>query len=231
MTLAGKGVMAFWNDIAPGAEDDFNHWHVAEHIPERVGVPGFLRGRRYVAHDASPKYFNFYETESLATLTSPAYLARLNDPTPWTKRAIQTFRNSNRTLCRVIASLGRGEGGAMLTLRFAPAADAAARVRDRLAGELLATLVERPGVVGAHLLRGDAEASRAETEEKALRAAPDQIADWVLLVDAIEPETLAGLRAGDLADRVLSGHGLADIAAGIYRLHYSLRQEDLAGAG
>jgi hypothetical protein len=142
MTLAGKGVMAFWNDIAAGAEDDFNHWHVVEHIPERVGVPGFLRGRRYVAHDARPKYFNFYETESLATLTSPAYLERLNDPTPWTRRAIQTFRNSNRTLCRVVASVGRGEGAAMLTLRFALAPDGEGQAQDWLAGTLMPALLE-----------------------------------------------------------------------------------------
>jgi hypothetical protein len=85
-------------------------------------------------------------------------------------------------------------------------------------------------VVGAHLLRGDPEASGAKTEEKALRGTPDAVADWVLLVDAIEPATLESLRKGDLADKALTGHGLADLDAGIYRLHYSLRKEDL-GAG
>lgn len=62
MSLLGKGVLAIWNGIAPEAEEDFVAWHVREHIPERVALSGFLRGRRYVALDGFPKYFNFYET-------------------------------------------------------------------------------------------------------------------------------------------------------------------------
>jgi hypothetical protein len=51
MGLLGKGVLAIWNGIAPEAEEDFVAWHVREHIPERVALSGFLRGRRYVALD------------------------------------------------------------------------------------------------------------------------------------------------------------------------------------
>jgi len=61
MAFLGKGAMVFWNDVIAEGEADFNHWHVFEHIPERVGVPGFLRGRRYVAvaaddHDAAGEF-------------------------------------------------------------------------------------------------------------------------------------------------------------------------------
>ena len=77
MPLAGQGVLAIWNGIEDEAEADFVAWHVREHIPERVAVPGFLRGRRYVAEVGAPKYFNFYETESPEALISPAYLQRL----------------------------------------------------------------------------------------------------------------------------------------------------------
>ncbi len=61
MALAGRGVLAIWNGIAEEAEADFLAWHVREHIPERVAVPGFLRARRYVALRGEPRYFNFYE--------------------------------------------------------------------------------------------------------------------------------------------------------------------------
>ena len=77
MPLAGQGVLAIWNGIEDEAEADFVAWHVREHIPERVAVPGFLRGRRYVAEVGAPKYFNFYETESPETLVAPAYLNRV----------------------------------------------------------------------------------------------------------------------------------------------------------
>ena len=88
MALLGKGVLAIWNGIKSEAEDDFVAWHVREHIPERVGLPGFLRGRRYVARDGHPKYFNFYETARVDDLSSPAYQARLNAPTEWTRKVV-----------------------------------------------------------------------------------------------------------------------------------------------
>jgi hypothetical protein len=43
--LLGRGVLAICNGIAPKAKDDFVAWHVGEHIPERVSLRGFLRGR------------------------------------------------------------------------------------------------------------------------------------------------------------------------------------------
>src|SRR4029453_7975918 len=93
LPLAGSAVLASWNDIAPGGDAEFDHWHTTEHIPERVSVPGFLRGRRYNAIAGNPTYFTLYETDTVAVLQSPAYLARLNAPTPWTAKCIQLFRN------------------------------------------------------------------------------------------------------------------------------------------
>ena len=121
MALLGGAVLAIWNDIAPGGDAEYDHWHISEHIPERVGVPGFLRGRRYVAVAAAPKYFMMYETETLATLASPAYVERLNNPTPWTRKCLALFRNSNRTACRTTLSIGRGIGGALATIRLGAA--------------------------------------------------------------------------------------------------------------
>src|SRR5262245_53685108 len=74
VALLGRAVRAFWHDIAAGGDDDFNHWHTEEHIPERVGIPGFLRGRRYEVLGEGPRYFNLYETADLDVLGSPAYV-------------------------------------------------------------------------------------------------------------------------------------------------------------
>jgi len=49
MSLAGKGAVAIWHDIVPEGRDEFYAWHGREHMPERAGIPGFLRGRRYIA--------------------------------------------------------------------------------------------------------------------------------------------------------------------------------------
>ena len=107
MALLGGGVLAIWNGIATGYEDEFLEWHVKEHIPERVGVTGFLRGRRYISVDGTPAYFNFYETETYQVLSSEPYLARLNDPTPWTRKVVSNFKDTSRTICDVAHSTGR----------------------------------------------------------------------------------------------------------------------------
>ena len=91
MSLAGKGAVAIWNDITAEGRAEFYAWHGVEHMPERVGIPGFLRGRRYVAHAGEPEFFTLYETISPRTVTGPDYLARLNDPTPWTRATIPYF--------------------------------------------------------------------------------------------------------------------------------------------
>ena len=65
VALLGSAVLAIWNGIDADAEADFVRWHIKEHIPERVGLLGFRRGRRYVALEGTPKFFNFYETDNV----------------------------------------------------------------------------------------------------------------------------------------------------------------------
>ena len=49
------GVIAIWHDVLPEAKDEFYEWHSREHMPERVGIPGFRRGRRYLAVSGAPE--------------------------------------------------------------------------------------------------------------------------------------------------------------------------------
>jgi hypothetical protein len=70
MSLLGEGALVVWNDVASGSEREFDRWHIKEHMPERLAVPGFLRGRRYTAGSDHPRYFTFYETASVETLGS-----------------------------------------------------------------------------------------------------------------------------------------------------------------
>ena len=68
-------------DIVPEAVAEHDDWHTHEHLPERLSIPGFLRGTRWSATSSGPAYCVLYEVEQLATLASEAYLARLNAPT------------------------------------------------------------------------------------------------------------------------------------------------------
>lgn len=226
MALWGQGVLAIWNDIDPQAEADFVAWHVAEHIPERVGLPGFLRGRRYIAVDGHPKYFNFYETEQAETLRSPQYLVRLNDPTPWTRRVVAHFRNTSRTICDVAASIGRGEGPWIEAIQLKSFEGVV--LHPKYKSETLPALAADPAICGVHLLRGCPTDTRADTAESKLRTARDEAAEWILLVEAIEEGSLRQLRATALSEPNLTANGAFKlIARGLYRLQFSLCHSEL----
>jgi hypothetical protein len=220
MAMAGQGVLAFWHDVVADGDAEFDHWHLREHIPERVAVPGFLRCRRYVTLADPPRYFYFYETESLDTLQSPAYLARLGDPTPWTRRTMVLVRNNTRTACRVVASVGPGLGGVIATLRLGARAGHEEALRAWLTGSALPAALEHPGVVAGHLLEGDAGVSTAaKGDEKRLLATPDALVRWVVLVEGIDPGALESACRDLLGAEALVRRGAAeDVALGFYRL-------------
>lgn len=219
MSLAGLGVVAIWHDVLPAAKDDFHEWHNREHMPERVGIPGFRRGRRYVAISGAPEYFNLYEADSPETLAGQDYLNRLNAPTPWTQRVVPSFRNVARSICRVAFTNGVGSGGVMLTLRFA--IDAAHRdsTIDALRRRLLPPLVYRKGVAGVHLCLADEAASNVQTEEKKVRADATEVPTWIVLIEGnAVPDVDAA--ADDLVP-TLNAHGAAAPQRAVYRLEFT----------
>ena len=167
MALCGEGAVCIWNDITPEAEADFYAWHIEEHMPERVGIAGFLRGRRYIAVDAatSPRFFTLYETLTPEVLVGADYLNRLNAPTPWTRRATAGFRNTYRALTRVRASIGRGPGGILAALRLTLPPDQQDGVADALVTRLLPAIARQALVTGAHLCTTNMEASADRTTE------------------------------------------------------------------
>ena len=223
MGLLGAAVLAIWNDVVPGGDAEFNHWHTREHVPERVGVPGFLRGRRYAAVSGSPTYFTLYETESLETLRGGAYVARLNDPTPWTRRVLPLFRNNNRSACRVTQSLGRGVSGALATLRLGPRPEGEAELRAWLTGTTLPAVSEQPGIVGVHLCEADLGATRVPSQEQKLRDREDETARWIILIESGGTEPVETVCRTFLDGEHLARHGgTADSVLGVYRLLYCL---------
>jgi hypothetical protein len=173
MSLRGKGAVAIWHDIAPEGLAQFYAWHGTEHMPERVGIPGFLRGRRYEAIDAKLGFFNFYETTDAAVLTGDAYRARLNAPTPWTLATVKHFRNVARSLCAVAWTRGHADGGLIAT----------AMPESDVAPEALARLAQAPGVAGVHLLVADEAASGELNAEARARGVANAVPRRTILVE------------------------------------------------
>ena len=220
MSLAGTGAVAIWHDIAPEGRSEFYAWHGREHMPERTGIPGFLRGRRYVAIDGQPEFFNLYETDSPRTLTGPDYRARLNQPTPWTVSTVKHFRGVARSLCEVAASFGEGVGGLIATFRYAIEDPRADEHRRRMSEVALPVLADTAGVAGCHLLVADAVASAVDTMESKVRTEKNLIPRWIVLVESWDDvESFKALCVELLADEAFEDLP-ATPALSIYRLQY-----------
>jgi len=183
MSLAGKGVIAIWQDLVPEFKDEYREWHNRQHIPERLGIPGFRRARRFIAVEGGPEFYTLYETDRVEDVGGKAYLDRLNAPTEWTRKIMPAFRNMARSVCCVAYSAGAGEGGFMLTGRFgfAPAKESALSAEFRY--RVLPPLCDLPGIVGVHLCLADELASGVQTFEKKFRAADDLVAPCVLMME------------------------------------------------
>ena len=194
--MLGQAALAMWWDMAPAMRQEFEHWHTHEHFPERLALPGFLRGSRWADQGGGEGFFILYELAAYEALVSPEYLARLNDPTPWSRQLMPHHRNMVRSLCHVRSGYGRGLGGSMATLRLERA---------------LATLAERKGVSAAHLLQAQSMAGAPQTAEQKLRGG-DAEAPWVGLIGGYDEDAVTR------AANELVGDGVM----GLYRLSYLL---------
>jgi hypothetical protein len=183
MSLAGLGAVCIWHDLLPEAKEEFYQWHNREHMPERVAIPGFRTGRRYIALAGTPEYFNLYEADSVDVLGGSDYLNRLNAPTEWTRRVVPSFRNVSRSICRVAYTSGVGQGGFMLTLRFDVAPAERLSVEAALTRRLMPPLAERKGISGVHLCLADDDISKIDTAEKKTRTDGTLVPAWIVLIE------------------------------------------------
>lgn len=183
MTFIGKGAVAIWHDIAPEGRDRFYAWHGQEHMPERVGIEGFNRGRRFIAIDADREFFNLYETRNADVVKGEAYKARLDNPTPWTLATIKHFRRVARSLCRVVGSSGKADGGIAATLRFDLDEAAAGTHEAVVTATLLPELTALPGVAAVHFLAADRAASGYVNAEQRARGTANETPSHTLVVE------------------------------------------------
>ena len=219
MSLAGMGVVAIWHDLAPEAKDEFYEWHNREHMPERVGIPGFRRGRRYIAVNGAPEFFVLYEADSPEVLGGLDYLNRLNAPTEWTRRMLPTFRNVNRSLCRVAFTGGAGSGGVLLTSRFEIDAAHRAGSIEALTRRILPALCHRTGIAGVHLCLADEALSTTDSVERQIYAGTAQMSAWVVMIEGNSAADVRG--AHEALAPGLQAHNAGAFESAIYRLEFT----------
>jgi hypothetical protein len=226
MALLGKAALAMWWDVSAPLRAEFEDWHAHEHFTERLGIPGFRRGSRWTSAEGGEGFFVMYELDDHAVLASAPYAARLNAPTPWSTRMMPLHRNMVRSQCLVLHSEGAVTARHALTVRLSPAAGQAEPLQRGLGG--LATAVRmRPGLVGLHLLRHQAPAMAATTEQQ-IRGNADRVADWVLVATGYDAEALRALGEGELGEAGLGALGAAPgTERHLYGLAYSATPADV----
>jgi hypothetical protein len=206
MPLRGQGFLVIWHDIRAELEPEYHRWHTREHMPERLGIPGFLRGRRGVDWPRDKyRYFTLYEGADVDVFGSPAYLQRLNNPTPWSNKLQPAFYNFVRSACDTIVSIGEGVGGAILTFRLPLALRGEADLRAQ-ARPMADKLMKTDGVSSVHFGLARPEVSGAKTRETELRGmTQDGRFDAVALIDGLGRRELEAARPA--IESVLDQHG------------------------
>src|SRR3981189_995769 len=165
MPLAGKGMLLTSMDIDASDEAEFNRWYDREHLLERVAIEGFLEARRYVAHEASPKYLSPSPTESFDARDSLAYRTALASQTDWSKANIARFKNMIRAVARITVSRGAGRGAALGIVRLRPAGDTD-KLRTALRDQLDPGKLD--GIISMHLLESDPALSKPITDDASI---------------------------------------------------------------
>ncbi len=181
--MQGSGYLAIWSDLSPEDETDWAHWMTREHSAERVRVEGFLACRIFRALGTTVnRYFILYELETPDVVGGPSYLARLNEPTPWSQSIMPRLRNFVRGGGRIVASAGTGQGGllAVLPLEATPEWDANVVSKE---------LASMDRIAAARVLLTDSGQTSIQTREKSMRSKDESFAG-LLLIEGLDERSV-----------------------------------------
>ncbi len=227
MSLLGKAAVAMWWTIRPEQRSEFGDWHSHEHFPERMSIPGFLRGSRWTSTLDAEGFFVLYELERHETLTSKGYLDRLNAPTPWSTKMMPHHLNMVRSQCRVAASFGGGVATSLATIRLSAETGQEESLKTALVAALR-DLASKPGLTGAHLLMTDTPKTSSPTTEQQIRGS-DAVADWAVLLSGYDPETVQETVSNALSISELRNMGArSETMMGRYTLAFTMTSQDVA---
>ena len=210
--MRGSGFLAIWSDVERPNLTDYRHWLTREHTTERVTTKGFLAVRVFRAVRADiERFFILYELETPEVLDGPAYLARLNAPTPWSQRIMPQLGNFVRGGGVVTARAGRGEGSTIVALRIERLPQAPKRLAEDIAA--------LDGIAAVQIGATDLARTSVPTIEKGMRHQEGVFAG-LLLIEALDEKSLhaAVRKAAELAPDVVGDAGDPEIYQGIFAL-------------
>jgi len=210
--MRGEGFLAIWSDVERANLTDYRHWLTREHTTERVTTDGFLASRVFRASSADiERFFILYELERPEVLDGPAYLARLNAPSPWSQRIMPQLGNFIRGGGVVTARAGRGEGSTIVALRLERLPESPQRLAD--------DIVALDGIAAVQIGVTDIARTSVPTIEKGMRK-DEGVFAGLLLIEALDQTSLrsAVRKAAEMAPDVLGHVGDPEIYLGIFAL-------------
>jgi hypothetical protein len=218
MPMAGKGMLLTSMDVDAADEAEFNRWYDREHLEERVAIDGFLEARRYIAHQAHPKYLSLYSTATFEVLDSPAYRKALASQTEWSKANIGRFKNMIRAVAHITISRGAGRGAVLGIIRLRPDVSAKEATRASLHNQL--DPKSRDGIISMHLMENDPDLSKPLTDSAS--DSDPGAGDWFVLIDGTD------IAAIETAITTLTATLKANvISKGVYLLMWDLAKSDI----
>jgi len=226
MALAGTAFLALWNDFEPARYAEYDCWHTFEHVPERVGIPGFIEGRRYVARERrNDRYFTLYDLAGLEVVQSDAYREVVEHPTEWSRSMRSSLLNFERHLCAIGVSLGSGLAGSIAACRFA-LGGGAQDWHAVSARAVLEPFVGMDGITSIHLGKADSDPSFPFANSPS-RVGMDPGTCHVLLIEGNERRMLARATARVIA--AVGQHVQADLPleCSSFDLAFYVEQSDL----
>ena len=157
------------------------------------------------------RFFILYELESPEVLDGPAYLARLNAPTPWSQRIMPQLGNFIRGGGVMTARAGRGEGSTIVALRL----EQLPKDPQRLAGDMAAL----DGIAAVQIGATDHARTSVPTVEKGMRQNEGFFAG-LLIIEALDQASLRDAldRAAEIAPDVFGSVGDPEIYQGMFAL-------------
>lgn len=88
-------------DPEEGWMPELARWYDTEHMPGLASVPGTVHAMRLLNHDHGPLSLACYDLDGIGTFESPSWMAVRG--TPWSSQMRPHFRNTKRTMFRVLA--------------------------------------------------------------------------------------------------------------------------------
>jgi len=183
-------------------------------VEERIAIPGFVVGTRYVAANASRKYLGLYRTKGLDVFSTPEYRRAFEHQTPWSVANLGRMQDTVRRVCAIPSETGMGGGAWLALIRLGRSATSA---ELELLGNVGATLQATDGVIATRVLDPDPTLSTPLPGEDPER----RMLDPILLIEGTSEPVVVN------AARVAAKEANATGDVGIMRMMWRLHQNEI----